>query len=417
MTAKIALRYARSCHERASRALDLRPHPLDQLVVLDARRARGHARHAAEAAVEVRDHLGRDRLALLVADAHQHDAPARRVHLVLEDRVGRARRQAEAAVHAVLDQVRLGRRRGGVPGGAHIPPTKAPGRKIRAGSKRAFRRSITTCAGPAVGPLVLDRVGAVEHRAGARRERLAGGRDARGEVLAGRERDPRQPERGARDDGARRRRRGSRSAGRSGGRRPSAPRRRRALQRAHRRPSRRRRRRRRARPARPRTRPRTAAGCGPSRRPTRRRSSRPRAAAARARAPRSSSASGSSKRSTTVAVCSGSGMQPHGDRGDQPERPERAREQLRQVIARDVLDHLAAGLGDGAVAQHHGRCRRRGRARRRSGGAAARSPPVATIPPIVAPPGSGRVPREPLAVLARTPPAPPRTARPPRAPR
>ena len=68
-------------------------------------RARGHARHAAEAAVEVRDHLGRDLRALLVADAHQEDPPARRVHLLLEDVVARARRQAEAAVHAVADEV------------------------------------------------------------------------------------------------------------------------------------------------------------------------------------------------------------------------------------------------------------------------------------------------------------------------
>ena len=234
--------------------------------------------------------------------AHQQDPPARRVHLVLEDRVGRARRQAEAAVHAVLDQVRVGRRRGGVPGSAHIPPTKAPGRKIRAGSKRAFRRSITTCAGPGLGPLVLDPLGAVEHRAGARRERLARGGDPRGEVLARRERDPREPERGARDDGRRRRRRGSRPAGRSGGRRPSATA-----------PSERcsartvvpvdvRRRRRSARPARRPRRPRTAAGCGPSR--SDHTTSKQSASSGRraSSSTRASSASGSSKVSTTVAV-------------------------------------------------------------------------------------------------------------------
>src|SRR4029079_11104426 len=73
------------------------------------------------------------------------------VHLVLEDRVGRARRQAEAAVHAVLDQLRFGRVLLEIPGGAHSPPTKVPGRKIRAGSNRAFRRSITTWLGPGSG--------------------------------------------------------------------------------------------------------------------------------------------------------------------------------------------------------------------------------------------------------------------------
>ena len=85
--------------------------------------------------------------ALLVADAHQHDAPARRVHLLVEDRVARAGRQAEAAVHAVGDQVGVGRPVR-VPGGrAHqIPPTKVPGRKMRAGSKRSLTRAITASA-------------------------------------------------------------------------------------------------------------------------------------------------------------------------------------------------------------------------------------------------------------------------------
>src|SRR4051794_16438782 len=132
-------------------ALHLRAHALDQLVVLHARRTRRHARHAAQAAVEVGDHLGRDLLALLVADAHEQDAPARGVHLLLEDRVARAGRQAEAAVHAVPDEVHLGRVVFQVPGGGHIPPTKTPGRKIRAGSKRAFRRSITAWPGTSTG--------------------------------------------------------------------------------------------------------------------------------------------------------------------------------------------------------------------------------------------------------------------------
>ena len=200
--------------------LDLRPHPLDQLVVLHAGRARGHAGHAAEAAVEVGDHLGRDRLALLVADPHQQDAPARRVHLVLEDRVARARRQAEAAVHAVADQVQLGRLLLEIPGGRiRSLPRRRPGRKIRAGSKRAFRRSITTWPGH-VGRPLLRRSAPSSTAQCARGERLA---DRGRRASASCEREPREPERGARDDGgASPRRRGSRSAGRSGGRRPSA---------------------------------------------------------------------------------------------------------------------------------------------------------------------------------------------------
>jgi len=47
-------------------------------------------------------------------------------------------------------------------------------------------------------------------------------------------------------------------------------------------------------------------------------------------------------------------MQPDADREDQPERPERAREQFRKVIARHVLDHLAAGARDRAVAERDG---------------------------------------------------------------
>jgi hypothetical protein len=43
-----------------------------------------------------------------------------------------------------------------------------------------------------------------------------------------------------------------------------------------------------------------------------------------------------------------------GDLHDQAERAERAGEQLREVVAGDVLDHLAAGLGDRAVRQSHG---------------------------------------------------------------
>ena len=46
-------------------------------------------------------------------------------------------------------------------------------------------------------------------------------------------------------------------------------------------------------------------------------------------------------------------VQPHGQLDDQPERPERAGEQLGEVVARDVLDHLAAALRERAVGQRH----------------------------------------------------------------
>src|SRR3954449_2578599 len=99
--------------KRAERALRDRPahllldalaRELDQPVVLHARRARRHACHAAEALVEVaRD--GRVQLDRAVdGRLHQPDPPARRVHLLVPELVRRARRQAEAAVHAVADQ-------------------------------------------------------------------------------------------------------------------------------------------------------------------------------------------------------------------------------------------------------------------------------------------------------------------------
>ena len=127
-SSKIIRRWARSRAGARPVALDLRAHPLDQPVVLDAGRARGHAGHAAEAVVEVLGHLRGDLVALLVTDPHEHDPPARRVVLVLEHLVARARRQAEAAVHAVLDQVQLGRLVL-VPGDRHVRclPRRRPG--------------------------------------------------------------------------------------------------------------------------------------------------------------------------------------------------------------------------------------------------------------------------------------------------
>src|SRR6266487_1689610 len=85
-------------------ALDLLAGRLDQLVVLDARGARGHAGHATEAAVEMPRHLLVERLALQ-ADVHKIDAPPRRVHLLAPQQVGRAGRQAEPAMDAVIDEL------------------------------------------------------------------------------------------------------------------------------------------------------------------------------------------------------------------------------------------------------------------------------------------------------------------------
>ena len=46
-------------------------------------------------------------------------------------------------------------------------------------------------------------------------------------------------------------------------------------------------------------------------------------------------------------------MEPHRHLQDQPERAEGSGEELRQVVPRDVLDHLAARLRHGAIGQGH----------------------------------------------------------------
>jgi len=89
--------------------VDLRPRRLDQLLVLHAGRAGGDAGHAAEALVDVvHEGVGHADLAL-GGQLHQRDAAARRIHLLAPQKVRRAGGEAEAAVHAIGDQLRIGR--------------------------------------------------------------------------------------------------------------------------------------------------------------------------------------------------------------------------------------------------------------------------------------------------------------------
>ena len=134
----------------APAALHLRPRVLDQLVVLHAGRAGRDAGHAAEAVVECVDHRRRELAALLEPGPHQHDAPAGRVHLLAPERVGRAGGQAEAAVHAVVDQLRLRaagsrRRRASCHRGARPRGRSAPSRVPSA--SRAPRRGAPSVVG------------------------------------------------------------------------------------------------------------------------------------------------------------------------------------------------------------------------------------------------------------------------------
>src|SRR6185503_15978724 len=88
--------------------LDLCARTLDERPILHARRARGYTRHAAEARIEVADEGRRHRSAPLEARLHQVDAAARRVHLLVPQHVSRTRRQAEAAMHARVDECHRG---------------------------------------------------------------------------------------------------------------------------------------------------------------------------------------------------------------------------------------------------------------------------------------------------------------------
>jgi hypothetical protein len=81
----------------------LGPRLLDESLVVHARRTGSHAGHAAQAAVEVTDHLARHRLSLR-QQPHEVDAPARRVHLFAPRLVRRTGRQAEPAVDAAVDE-------------------------------------------------------------------------------------------------------------------------------------------------------------------------------------------------------------------------------------------------------------------------------------------------------------------------
>ena len=83
--------------------LDARARALDERPVLHARRARRHARHAAEAVVHVRDERRRQLGPPFHARLHQVDAAAGRVHLLAPQQIRRAGRKAEPAVDARVD--------------------------------------------------------------------------------------------------------------------------------------------------------------------------------------------------------------------------------------------------------------------------------------------------------------------------
>src|SRR6185312_10520551 len=141
-------------HAAVHIALHLSARVFDQLVVLHARRARRHARHAAQAVVHVPLEGLVQRHVSLARRMHHVNASARRIHLFVPRHVRGTRRQAETAMHAVRQQ-RLLRRMVRVKARrlllvdrgqmlAHTPPTRRPGFNIRFASNCCFTARISS---------------------------------------------------------------------------------------------------------------------------------------------------------------------------------------------------------------------------------------------------------------------------------
>ncbi len=90
-------------------ALNLRPHRLNQLVVLNARRAGRHAGHAAQALIHVQPEAVIERRLAVRGFLDHVNAPARRVHFLAPEHVSGTCGQAKATVHAVVDVLLLRR--------------------------------------------------------------------------------------------------------------------------------------------------------------------------------------------------------------------------------------------------------------------------------------------------------------------
>src|SRR5258708_24235507 len=81
---------------------------LDQFAILHARRTGCQAGHTAQASVDVSSKRCIDADLALRGHLHQLDTATRRVHLLAPQQIGGAGRQAEAAMHTISDQFRIG---------------------------------------------------------------------------------------------------------------------------------------------------------------------------------------------------------------------------------------------------------------------------------------------------------------------
>ena len=84
-------------------SFDLCARGLDQFSVVDAGRARGHAGHAPEAAIEMADPFGVDLRRAFPGKFHQIDTAARRIHFLVPKNVSGTCGETEAAVHTLVD--------------------------------------------------------------------------------------------------------------------------------------------------------------------------------------------------------------------------------------------------------------------------------------------------------------------------
>lgn len=98
--------------------LDMRPRMIDQMHVVHARGACGHAGQARQAAVDMLDHLFRCRLAAFQHVLDEIDTATRTVEFVAQQQIGRTGRGAEAAMNAAAQNLfrsrhmRIGQLRG-----------------------------------------------------------------------------------------------------------------------------------------------------------------------------------------------------------------------------------------------------------------------------------------------------------------
>ena len=137
--------------------LDMGAGLVDQVHVVDARRACRHARQARQAAVDVLHRLCRRRLALFQHVLDEIDAAARAVEFIAQQHIGRAGGGAEAAMHA-LPQDGVGFRDAGLgqlrrrEGGLHQTPRyMRPGLNRCCGSKEVLTRAESAASAASCG--------------------------------------------------------------------------------------------------------------------------------------------------------------------------------------------------------------------------------------------------------------------------